>query len=89
MIDNPFGVPGIRCDAGEKKIQAAFRRLVKRCHPDIAGNSGEEFCGGAGEGSYRGGSLKLLPNVPDSWQVWRHIDHVHLTVTFRVTERGE
>lgn len=35
MIDpNPFEVLGVKPGADEQTVRAAYRRLVKRCHPD-------------------------------------------------------
>ena len=32
-----YGVLGIGCEAGEKEIKSAYRRLAKRTHPDMVG----------------------------------------------------
>lgn len=43
MIDNPYDVIGVKADASDKEIKAAYRRLAKELHPDLnPGNRGAE-----------------------------------------------
>ncbi len=34
-MQNPFGVLGLDASASAEKVRAAYRALVKRCHPDM------------------------------------------------------
>ena len=43
MAEDPFKMLGLPADAGRDEIKAAFRRLAKKYHPDVTGDSGDKF----------------------------------------------
>ncbi len=43
MTSDPFEQLGIDRNASAEEIKAAFRRMAKKYHPDITGDSGEKF----------------------------------------------
>eukprot|EP01062_Namystynia_karyoxenos_P054595 TRINITY_DN45038_c0_g1_i1.p1 TRINITY_DN45038_c0_g1~~TRINITY_DN45038_c0_g1_i1.p1 ORF type:complete len:247 (+),score=61.36 TRINITY_DN45038_c0_g1_i1:68-742(+) len=40
---DPYIVLGVPRSASDQRVKAAYRRLVKRCHPDVAGGSEARF----------------------------------------------
>ena len=39
MEKNYYDILGISTEANEEEIKSAFRKLARRCHPDVTGNT--------------------------------------------------